>query len=214
MKLHLGCGERYLNGYINIDFPIKEHPIQDKSVADEHANILTLNYSPETIDEVRLHHVFEHFSRPIACALVVSWYSWLKPNGIIHIEVPDLFKMIILIVNPISSYKTKSKAIRHIFGSHEADWAIHFEGYTSKSLSKLLSMYGFKILKINRLHWKNTYNIEVIAQKNIEYQKNDFENLTKSYLSNFLIDNSDSELKLLETWICLYNRQLEIGWAK
>jgi predicted SAM-dependent methyltransferase len=65
-KLHLGCGQRHLEGYINIDFPASEHSVQDKSVADIQADITQLSYPASSIDEVRLHHVFEHFPRPVA----------------------------------------------------------------------------------------------------------------------------------------------------
>lgn len=89
MKLHLGCGQRYFEGYVNIDYPLTEHSVQQTSVADELHNLFDLRYKKETIDEVRLHHVFEHFSRAQACAMLAAWNSWLKPGGIVHIEVPD-----------------------------------------------------------------------------------------------------------------------------
>ena len=77
-KLHLGCGQRYLEGYVNIDFPAAEHTVQEQSVADRHADLLCLSYPAGSIDEIRLHHVFEHFDRHTACALMASWQSWLK----------------------------------------------------------------------------------------------------------------------------------------
>ncbi|MBU1349519.1 MAG: hypothetical protein ABII99_02395 [Patescibacteria group bacterium] len=92
MKLHLGCGENYLEGYVNIDFPPEFHTIQNKSVADKYANIFELKYKKDSIEEIRLHHVFEHFERAVALALIAGWRSWLKKNGVLRIEVPD-FKM-------------------------------------------------------------------------------------------------------------------------
>ena len=89
MKLHLGCGQRYLQGYLNIDYPLSEHSIQQTSVADQFANLLELRCMPSTIEEVRLHHVFEHFTKAVACALLASWNSWLTHDGVVHIEVPD-----------------------------------------------------------------------------------------------------------------------------
>ena len=89
MKLHLGCGQRYLDGYTNIDFPSTEHTVQTVSVADEFHNLFELLYKQKTIDEIRLHHVFEHFDRATACAFMVGWNSWLKIGGNLRIEVPD-----------------------------------------------------------------------------------------------------------------------------
>ena len=86
MKLHLGCGQRYFEGYVNIDYPQSEHTVQQKSVADQFANLMELRYRKGTIDEVRLHHVFEHFPRATACALLASWNSWLKIGGILRIS--------------------------------------------------------------------------------------------------------------------------------
>jgi predicted SAM-dependent methyltransferase len=89
MKLHLGCGQKYMEGYINIDYPSSEHTIQQTSVADEFHNLYELKYSAQSIEEIRLHHVFEHFERMSACAFMAAWNSWLKLGGILRIEVPD-----------------------------------------------------------------------------------------------------------------------------
>ncbi len=134
MKLHLGCGQRYFEGYVNIDYPLSEHSVQQTSIADQFANLTELNYKSNSIDEVRLHHVFEHFTRATACALLASWNSWLTNNGVLHIEVPDFQKTGKVALSKFSSEKERAVAIRHIFGSQEAHWAVHYEGYTSDSL--------------------------------------------------------------------------------
>lgn len=213
MKLHLGCGMRYLNGYVNIDFPAPEHTILKNNTADKHADILELNYAEESIEEVRLHHVFEHFTRPVACALLASWYSWLRPGGILDIEVPDLYRTGAVIFNPFKSYRKKNVAIRHLFGSHEAPWAIHCEGYTPKTLSLFLKKYGFKKKLVKKNRHKGTYNFEIIAQKDGSGKtKKDFERATREYLRNFLVD-SNKEKELLSVWIDIYNKQIEKTWG-
>ena len=215
MKLHLGCGQKHLKDYINIDFPISEHNIQEKSVAEIQTDITKLSYPPSTIDEIRLNHVFEHFTRPIACALIVVWRHWLKPDGILHIEVPDFYKTSFLILNPFSSSRKKSVALRHLFGSHEASWAVHREGYTISKLCTILKITGFEILKIYRNSYKGTYNFEIIARKSgNNFSKADLEKNVKDFLSEYLIDFSKSELKLLSVWIDKYRHQLDKGGIK
>lgn len=214
MKLHLGCGQRYLAGYVNVDFPPASHTVQENNIADLHADILSLNYPPGTVEEVRLHHVFEHFPRPVACALLAAWYSWLKPGGKIHIEVPDLHKTARVMLSPFKSLKSQAVAERHIFGSHEASWAVHCEGYTPAMLKKFVESFGFKVIKIMKNNWRGIYNFELIAEKNEKkLTVEQFEAITEIFLKNFLVDYSESEIKLLKVWLDLYNKQVKAGWA-
>lgn len=78
LRLHLGCGEQRLEGYVNIDYPPSEHTVQTKTGADIFADITTLNFPTHSVDEIRLHHVFEHFDRATALALLIKWHSCLK----------------------------------------------------------------------------------------------------------------------------------------
>src|SRR3990172_7747840 len=63
IRLHLGCGENYFNGYINIDYPSSEHTVQERAAADIFGDITTLVFPSQSIDEIRSHHTFEHFNR-------------------------------------------------------------------------------------------------------------------------------------------------------
>ncbi len=215
MKLHLGCGQRYLKGYVNIDFPLSSHTAQTNSVADLSADIITLSYPAESLDEVRLHHVFEHFPRPVACGLLACWYSWLKPGAVLHIEVPDFSRTARIMLNPFSSFKKRAVAERHLFGSHEATWAVHCEGYTLGILKEMLSSFGFNIFKINRNAWCGTCNVEVIASRaEGSVTKELFVSRADKYLRNFLVDFSDQEMRIHAVWIDSFAGQLAKGWAQ
>jgi len=212
MKLHLGCGQKYLEGYVNIDFPSSEHSVQEKSVADVHADLLALCYPVGSVDEVRLHHVFEHFPRPVACALLASWGSWLREAGVIHIEVPDFTRTARAILSPFSSLKKQAVAERHLFGSHEAHWAVHCEGYTPRLLEAMLASAGFSVGKIRKNAWRGTYNFEAIAVKGASPgTRVDLEAASQTFLANFLVD--ESENKLLDVWMEMYRAQVERSWA-
>lgn len=210
-RLHLGCGQRYFKGYINIDFPSTNHPVQEKGIADVEHDLLSLTYQKESIDEIRLHHVFEHFPRPVACALIASWHSWLKQGGILHIEVPDLRKTASSLIFKKQSHHYK--AIRHLFGSHEADWAVHCEGYAPHTLAFLLRSSGFTITKIRKNNWCGTFNFEVICIKSTPLSKEQLEQAASGYLRNFLINTTGSEEKIHEVWLQSYRKQIEKTFA-
>lgn len=80
LKLHLGCGDNYLAGYLNIDLPPSRQTVV-KTKADLYADIRVLDYPEGSVDEIRSHHVFEHFSRQEALKLLANWRRWLKVGG-------------------------------------------------------------------------------------------------------------------------------------
>src|SRR5262249_21774178 len=62
LRLHLGCGEQHFPGFVNIDYPPEHHRVMQVR-ADAYANILQMCFPKASVDEIRLHHVFEHFNR-------------------------------------------------------------------------------------------------------------------------------------------------------
>lgn len=205
MKLHLGCGERYLDGYVNIDFPSDNHTIQKKSVADRYANIKELQFSDKSIEEVRLHHVFEHFDRVEAISFLIGWNNWLVPKGRVHIEVPDLFWTSIFALTPFLSRKKRLVATRHIFGSHEASWAIHCEGWTASSLSYVMRKLGYRIDNVKRAYWRGTFNLEIFASKERELSDAELQVNLIEIFDKYILDHSPGELELRQVWISKVN---------
>lgn len=208
-KLHLGCGQRHFEGYVNIDHPLSEHSVQTSSVADEFHDLLSLRYAAGTIDEVSLHHVFEHFSRSQACALLASWNSWLRTGGILHIEVPDFGRTARAVLSPFASERARHVGLRHIFGSQEAHWAVHYVGYTKRTLMVLLERFGFGVEKVIQERYKDTYNLQVIAVKRRPLDVQQAGNAARTHLAAYLVDESPSEQLLLEVWLKDFREQLD-----
>jgi hypothetical protein len=214
LKLHLGCGQTYLDEYINIDYPSSEHTVQTKSVADQYEDITQLRFNRGSVDEVRLHHVFEHFRRPHVAALVACWNTWLSQSGRIHIEVPDLGRIARVFCNPFSTSKARAIAERHLFGSHEAPWAAHYEGYDARLMKNLLDTFGFKTEKIQRKSWRGTQNIHIHAYKVRDlHTVDEGMELGRKYLKQFLVDETAGELEMLRVWLKAFESQLQMGWA-
>lgn len=214
MKLHLGCGQIYLDGYTNIDYPLDHHSVQTKSVADKLADITKLKYKKDSISEVRLHHVFEHFDRSTASALLAVWSSWLSEDGIVRIEVPDFARTAASVFSPLTSNRVKSVGMRHIFGSQEAEWAVHYYGWTEARLTDLYKKMGYQIVSVKKNSWKGTFNIEVIGKKDITLSKQSAIKRCKEWLSQFMVDNSKGEKDLLKYWTERSKKQIILGWAK
>jgi len=196
LRLHLGCGERHLGGYVNIDYPSIEHTVQTKSAADVFADITALQFPDQTVDEIRLHHVFEHFDRPAALALLCKWNLWLKTGGSILIETPDFEANLALIESPQYSYKQKQGILRHIFGSHEAEWAVHKDGWYKDKFQHVLSGFGFGDIQFEYTEWQMTKNITVRAKKQRIVNLSELQQVAKYLLRNSMIDESASEERL------------------
>lgn len=215
MKLHLGCGQVYLEGYVNIDFPLSEHTLQEKSVADEFADLYKLNYARKSIEEVRLHHVYEHFPRHIALALLASWHTWLKRGGTIHIEVPDFEESAKLAINPKMPDRDRKVALRHIFGSNEAAWATHYEGWSGDRLAEAFSLFGFRNIKIEKTSYLATRNVIIKAQRGMrELDPIKARKLAEKYLKNFTVNDSEFETTLLNIWLDEFSAQYKATAAR
>jgi predicted SAM-dependent methyltransferase len=209
MKLHLGCGQVYLEDYVNIDYPLTEHTVQQKSVADEFHDLTNMRYKAGSIEEVRLHHVFEHFPRTQAIALLASWHSWLEKHGRVHIEVPEFDATAGIYLNQKASSKDRHVAIRHIFGSNEAAWAVHYDGWNEWRFRELFEAFGFKTESVSRNEYMATRNIELVAvKKKPTPDKAKLADIAKTYLRQFTVNDSPSETRLLGIWLDDFKTQL------
>lgn len=88
IKLNLASGNKYLDGYINIDNHSMTHGKVDKL-----KNILTLKWKSNTVDEILLSHFAMYIHPHEAPLLFQRWYEWLKPMGKLVIETGDLKKI-------------------------------------------------------------------------------------------------------------------------
>jgi len=220
MKLHLGCGQIYLKGYVNIDYPPTFQSVQSNIKADLYQDITKLNYKKGSIDKIRLHHVFEHFMRPNALTQLCKWRDWLKVNGLLRIETPDVASCFRIMSSPLFSYSDKQQVLRHLYGSHEAPWAAHYDGWYKNKFDFTLKELGFNKLEFKKNSHGLLKNIEVSAYKTDETFnfKKYKEKITKLLaFSTVKVNTKDkdipegSEAKMLKVWVKKwaidYNRQ-------
>ena len=88
IKLHLGCGERYLPGYIHIDINNFDHIDFISSV-----NNLSM-YEDDTVDEIYASHLLEYFDIHESQDVLAEWKRVLKINGRLRLAVPNFSKLV------------------------------------------------------------------------------------------------------------------------
>ncbi|MFC1842085.1 methyltransferase domain-containing protein [Candidatus Dependentiae bacterium] len=205
LKLHLGCGQSYFRGYMNIDFPLSQHTAQTTSVADFHADITMLSFPENSVDEVRSHHVFEHFDRCTAMALLCNWSRWLKPGGVLVIETPDFQESVKLFMSSNLSYRDKQKVLRHIFGSHEADWAIHCDGWYQEKYAYVLGELGFSNISFKKTSYLGVIkNIIVTAYKKKSFDRKKLQDKAKKVLRDSLV--TYKEKRMFNVWCNVFDK--------
>ena len=81
--LNLGCGDRILKGFINVD---KYHT--DSQV--ENYDIYKLPYENDSIDGIFSAHSLEHLPFRHARLAIQNWFNVLKHGGVLYLGVPDV----------------------------------------------------------------------------------------------------------------------------
>lgn len=168
MKLHIGCGTVYLNGFINIDsspdYLVHECPqdlldentteyeqyykqdfctLSGHVVADISHNIMEpLPFINESINTVVMYQVLEHIPNYEVDKLIAEIARVLIKGGEFRVSVPDLKETAKLLVNALTK-EEEDWAIRLIHGTQKNKWSHHFCGYLPRTLQTLLEKHGF-----------------------------------------------------------------------
>jgi predicted SAM-dependent methyltransferase len=145
MKLNLGCGNKYLgNDWIHID-------ICKTDIVDIEMDITNLDkFETNSINEIYVCHVFEHFRKKYINNILNEWFRVLAPNGILRIAVPDFENIAKLYVSGKYDIQIFSGLIN---GGQKNDYDIHYNIYDEKYITKLLKDTGFT--DIQRYDWKD-----------------------------------------------------------
>lgn len=143
LKLHLGCGHKYLDGWVNVDGP-KEDLCYDDLKADVHARIEDLSYPNESVSQILIEAVFEHFPRHMAVLQLRKFYNWLEDGGTIEIVVPDFFATVEKLKQS-STPEEQQFWWRHIFGPQDTiEFGTHYDGFDEEKLEYIFSVVGFR----------------------------------------------------------------------
>ena len=149
MKLHLGCGKRFIPGFYHIDALPYPHVDKVGSVDDLHG------INSESVNLIYACHVLEHFPRNSANRVIKEWHRVLKKDSILRIAVPD-FEAICSVY--LSNHNIE-EIIGPVCGKQDHDHNFHYVIYDFDSLSSLLKTCGFR--EVNRYDWRKTEHSDI-----------------------------------------------------
>jgi predicted SAM-dependent methyltransferase len=154
--LHIGCGDIYFPGWVNIDL--------NSGKADLTYDIRNqLPYEENMVDFIYSEHVIEHFNREDGLRLLADFYRILKHNGVVRVATPDLDYIVFKYCffwwkqDWIKKYgyewiKTKAEMMNISF----REWG-HQYIYNNEELTRRLHETGFRNI-CRKKNNKSTYN--------------------------------------------------------
>lgn len=130
LKLHLGCGNRRIEGSINIDW-------RKTDATDIVCDIKKLPFRNSSVTKIESYHVIEHLSRHDVLKALKEWHRVLQSGGILNIECPDFDEL-------VKSYlEGNEKALDGIFALQRFEGDYHLFGYNYERLARVLKETGF-----------------------------------------------------------------------
>ncbi len=153
LKLHLGCGKRYIPGFVHVDLDTFDHidvqtSLDDLSMFDDAS--ATLIYSA---------HSLEYFDRYEVPDVLREWRRVLQPGGLLRVAVPD-FEALVAVYQ---EYGTLDLILGPLFGRIEVETPekrvfYHKTVYDFQSLKGVLEAAGFT--DVQRYRWQETLHKE------------------------------------------------------
>lgn len=149
VKLNLGCGDKILDGYINIDVA----PARRGNTPDIICDLRQLSAATNTVDEILAVHVVEHFWRWEVVDVLKEWTRALKPGGKMILECPNLQSACEeFLKNPDAASLPGPEGQRTMWVFYgDPAWKDplmnHRWGYTPLSLARVMHEAGLKDLK-------------------------------------------------------------------
>lgn len=149
MKLHLGCGTKHIDGYVNVD-------VRDLPGVDLIADITYLNTIEKgTADVIYVSHVLEHITRTMYKGVLKRWFNILAPGGTLRIAVPDFEA----VVEHYNEHKDLTLLRGFLYGGQTYPENFHYCAWDFEQLSADLKSVGFE--NVERYDWRQTDHADI-----------------------------------------------------
>jgi predicted SAM-dependent methyltransferase len=140
MKLHLGCGDIIIPGFVNVD--IINGPGVD--VVDDVRTLF--KFESDSVDVIYACHVLEHFGHDEILPILRRWWGVLKLGGELRVSVPDLDRIVEIYYHNWSHFQTVPNTpwIGLIYGGQSTSYDYHKTGFNACYLNFLLVQARFQ----------------------------------------------------------------------
>ncbi len=170
MKLNLGCGDKILPGYVNVDVVESRRGLKPDVICDLHQ--LT-SFEDNSADEILSVHVVEHFWRWEVADVLKEWVRVLRPGGKMIVECPNLLSACReFLANPdvASGPGPEGQRTMWVFYGDPAwkdPYMVHRWGYTPLSLARLMVESGLINLRQEPAQFKlrEPRDMRVVGEK-------------------------------------------------
>lgn len=157
VRLHLGCGGRSWQDFINVDLYPYDPNVPDTSrsgcVADHFADMRCLGLPDNSIDEIFTAHTLEHFTRWDAVDMLADWFRMMKPKARLILETPDFTRCLLWLLHPLK--RKRDAALRMFYGNqwNRIDFETHRYVWSARELTKVLRETGFSKVRVSHRTW-------------------------------------------------------------
>lgn len=159
MKLNLGCGDKKLDGYINIDIRPEVEPdvVMDVRYLDDSL------FENGLADEIYTSHVLEHLPHWHYHSILERWIGKLKTGGILKIIVPDMQIVArnLLASNTMDEWK---KSIRDMYGNQDYPYNYHCNGFRADILQMELEVMGMQLVEMHKDEYNRSFYLKMVKK--------------------------------------------------
>jgi len=141
IRLNLGCGTDYREGWVNVDMNADAHRV------DLHSDVTLLkDVADQSCVEVLAQDVLEHIPRLRGMTALQEWNRVLCEGGWLTLRVPSLVHLLGLLTHPErQSIAEQQQLIQCLYGTQAYEGDFHLNGFTEMTLRHALSQAGFEM---------------------------------------------------------------------
>lgn len=131
IRLHLGCGDYWREGSLNIDFNVYGGTDMLLDIRKP------LPFQDHVVELIEAYEVLEHMNKYEMDSILKDWKRLLITQGHVKVCVPDMDGL-------VAMYGVdKKKAVDQMYGLE--DHPHHKQGFTKESLEKVFLDHGFEV---------------------------------------------------------------------